>query len=79
MPSPCHSAATGECTFPLPSWIAAGAPEPGCQGRRIFRKAIQLAPNYALSHYELGKLLVQSNRLPAAAEEFSRRSSTNPT
>ena len=37
-----------------------------------FRKAIQLAPNYALSHYELGKLLVQSNRLPAAAEELSK-------
>ncbi len=37
-----------------------------------FRKAIALAPNYALTHYELGKLLVQSNRLQAAAEELSQ-------
>ena len=40
--------------------------------KHSLRKAIELAPNYALPHYELGKLLVQLNHLPAAAEELSQ-------
>ena len=56
----------------MPSWILLARQNQDAKAEESFRKAIQLAPNYALSHYELGKLLVQSNRLPAAAEELSK-------
>jgi tetratricopeptide (TPR) repeat protein len=37
-----------------------------------FRKAIQLNAAYALSHFELGKVLVTSNEFRQAAEEFEQ-------
>ena len=56
----------------MPASASSGAPESDAQAEASLRKAIELAPNYALPHYELGKLLVQLNHLPAAAEELSQ-------
>ena len=48
------------------------------EAEELFRRAIALSPNYALSHYEMGKLQFQSNRLPAAAEELSKAVQLEP-
>ena len=71
------SVAPSRCSRTMPVSIATSGlllarQNQECKAEESFRKAIALAPNYALSHYEMGKLQVQSNRLPAAAEELSQ-------
>ena len=40
------------------------------QAEKAFRKAVDLAPNLALAHYELGQLYAMENKLPAAEAAF---------
>jgi tetratricopeptide (TPR) repeat protein len=40
------------------------------QAETAFRKAVELAPDLALVHYELGQLYVLENKLPAAESSF---------
>lgn len=40
------------------------------QAEKAFRKALALAPNLALAHYELGQLYVLENKLSAAQSSF---------
>ena len=40
------------------------------QAENAFRKAVELAPDLALVHYELGQLYVLENKLPAADRHF---------
>ena len=40
------------------------------QAEKAFRKAVELAPDLALVHYELGQLYLLENKLPAAESAF---------
>ncbi len=46
---------------------------------QLFRQAVELAPRYGLSHYQLGKLLARSDRYRAAADEFEQAVKSDPT
>jgi len=49
------------------------------EAEESFRKAIELKPAYGLSHYELGILLVHSERWKEAAEELSQAVARDPS
>ena len=48
------------------------------QAEESFKTAIQLKPEYALSHYELGKLRVYSKQWTEAGEELEKAVTLDP-
>jgi tetratricopeptide (TPR) repeat protein len=49
------------------------------EAEESFRKSIELMPGYALSHHELGTLLVHSGKWEPAAAEFTQAVTLDPT
>src|SRR5213592_2080359 len=78
MPSSGNYSTAEQCPLALPPWHSSRTNESG-KAEDSFRKAIQLRPDYALSHYEFGKLLASTKQFKEAAEELSQAVEHDPS